>query len=187
MIRGATRSLATVIAVLFIVMAFAMAFPAMVAAVDTDTPTMPAKVTAGGWVISDNQPGTGADLIGHECHYGVVAMYDAKKMEWKGQGSFMDKDYEAGTLKAILTIDYGKVKVPPPEQGYSLYKLEGDARVSIDQEFVGVLPFKLTLEDWVSPLGVQFYTISLWIDMPSGPDYLIWAFPDVDGGTITAH
>jgi hypothetical protein len=70
------------------IVAFALAIPAMVAADPEPSNESPTKVTAGGWFISTGPGG----LEGHECHLSIVADYNAKTDTWKGQGTFTDKD-----------------------------------------------------------------------------------------------
>jgi hypothetical protein len=184
MARLVRTLLVAFVATVIIAMAFTVAIAAPVAAVTTHTPDEGVKVTAGGWFISENKPGTTLDLAGHECHFGVVGMYDLKKEEWRGQGSFMDKNYSDGTLKAILTIDDGQVKVP----NTGLYWLYGIARVSVDQEKIGEYAFAMTLEDWINPAGDHWYTVQMQIDLP-GPDFLVWVsgFDDLGGGIVVSH
>ena len=178
-----TLFVATVAAVM-IAMAFVVAVAAPAAAATTHSPDEGVKVTAGGWFISENKPGTTLDLIGHECHFGVVGMFDLKKEEWRGQGSFMDKNFTDGTLKAILTVDDGQVKVP----NTGLYWLYGTARVSVDQEKIGDFPFTMVLEDFINAAGDHYYTVELQIHWP-GPDYLVWVsgFDDLGGGIVVSH
>lgn len=184
MARLVRTLLVAFVATVMIAMAFAVAIAAPAAAATTHTPDEGVKVTAGGWFISENKPGTTLDLVGHECHFGVVGMYDLKKEEWRGQGSFMDKNYSDGTLKAILTIDDGQVKVP----NSGLYWLYGIARVSVDQEKIGEYAFTMTLEDWINPAGDHYYTVQMQIDLP-GPDFLVWVsgYDDLGGGIVVSH
>jgi hypothetical protein len=150
----------------------AVAAPAMAA-----KPTE--KVTAGGWFISKDQPYVSHDLIGHECHFGVVGMMDANG-DWRGQGSFMDKN---DSIKAILTIEDGAVN---PDG--SLFVLYGTARVYVDHEYIGDYEFKMLLEDFVNADGDVFITVSMAIAMPGyTPHYFVWSHPYIEGGQVDTH
>jgi hypothetical protein len=185
MARLVKTLLVAFVAAVMIAMAFVVAIAAPAAAGNTWTPTPEesVKVTAGAWFISDN-----AGLPDHECHIGVVGMYDLKKEEWRGQGSFMDKDFADGKLKAILTIDDGEAQVNDTGVLTGTYKLYGDARVSIDQELVGECPFKLLLQDFYLS---GYITIKMEIDLPGDGLYeymvRIIGLDPLSGGTVVSH
>lgn len=137
------------------------------------------KVTAGGWFISKNQPFVNYDLIGNECHFGVVGMMDVNG-DWRGHGSFMDKDE---SIKAILTVEDGAVK---PDG--ALFILYGTARVYVDHKYIGDFDFKMLLENSVNAAGDVFITVSMAIAMPGySPFYFVWSHPYIEGGQVNTH
>jgi hypothetical protein len=115
-------------------------------------------------------------VVGNECHFGIVGI--PVEGGWKGQGSFVDKDYR---LKAHLTVEDGS-------SGTSIFDgspyviLTGTARLSINNEKHCEVEFRVSL-----------------IDVPTGEDrffirffghnvYSAWSgLEGLDGGEIVIH
>ena len=103
-------------------------------------------VTGGGWFIANHGE------VGDKCSFGIVAM--DKDGTWSGQGSWMDKDWVGGKLKAILKVDAGAY-TPDYEWGgvgpAPLVIIYGDAKVFIDHKYVGTYDFLMWL--WDTDIG----------------------------------
>jgi hypothetical protein len=129
------------------------------------------KVTGGGWFTDPDY------TQGHNCSFGIEAM--RVDDVWTGHGSYMDKEYR---IKAILTVETGLTDTAP--DGNPRIKVQGTARVYIDNIFWGETTFRINLVDaQVTPGTSDKLAIII-----ESPFYVVWSGPDgLDGGEIVIH